>query len=110
VIAYLYDNDLTMRRMLEEILAREEEHADDLAGLREWMCSCGIDNLKSAQPIQVGGDYTRILRAGLAACHGGDGPGMDAAIEGIVDSVLVEYVNATYEAAPEQCPYRTGTV
>lgn len=33
MIAYLDNNDPTTRRMLEEILAQEEEHADDLAGL-----------------------------------------------------------------------------
>ncbi|MFW0778366.1 MAG: ferritin-like domain-containing protein [Rickettsiales bacterium] len=33
MIQYLGDNDPTTRRMLEEILAVEEEHADDLAGL-----------------------------------------------------------------------------
>ena len=32
-IAYLANNDTTTRRMLEEILASEEEHADDLASL-----------------------------------------------------------------------------
>jgi bacterioferritin len=33
MILYLGDNDPTTRRMLEEILAREEEHADDLQEL-----------------------------------------------------------------------------
>ncbi|HEX6158109.1 MAG TPA: ferritin-like domain-containing protein [Burkholderiales bacterium] len=33
MIAYLGDADPTSRRMLEEILAKEEEHADDLANL-----------------------------------------------------------------------------
>jgi bacterioferritin len=33
MIAYLGTGDSTTRRMLEEILAVEEEHADDLAGL-----------------------------------------------------------------------------
>ena len=33
MIAYIDKNDPTTRRMLEEILAKEEEHADDLAGL-----------------------------------------------------------------------------
>jgi bacterioferritin len=32
-IAYLANNDTTTRRMLEEILAAEEEHAEDMAGL-----------------------------------------------------------------------------
>src|SRR5687767_2536091 len=34
-IAYLGDNDSTARRLMEEILAKEEEHADDLANLLE---------------------------------------------------------------------------
>ena len=33
IIAYLGDNDPTSRRLMEEILAKEEEHADDLANL-----------------------------------------------------------------------------
>jgi bacterioferritin len=33
MIAYLAETDPTSRRMLEEILAKEEEHADDLANL-----------------------------------------------------------------------------
>jgi bacterioferritin len=35
MIEYLGTNDITTRRMLEEILAKEEEHADDLASLLE---------------------------------------------------------------------------
>jgi len=35
VIAYLGDADPTSRRLMEEILAKEEEHADDLANLIE---------------------------------------------------------------------------
>jgi len=35
MIAFLGNNDSTTRRMLEEILAVEEEHADDMAGLLE---------------------------------------------------------------------------
>jgi bacterioferritin len=35
IIAYLGDNDSTTRRLMEEILAKEEEHADDLANLLE---------------------------------------------------------------------------
>jgi bacterioferritin len=37
MIRYIGDNDITTRRMLEGILAMEEEHADDLAGLLEKM-------------------------------------------------------------------------
>ena len=33
IIAYLANNDPTTRRMLEGILAIEEEHADDLVSL-----------------------------------------------------------------------------
>jgi len=35
MIGYLGDADSTTRRMLEEILAKEEEHADDLANIIE---------------------------------------------------------------------------
>ena len=37
MIQYLNTNDSTTRRMLEEILAMEEEHADDLVSLLEEM-------------------------------------------------------------------------
>ena len=33
MVAYLGDEDSTTRRMLEEILASEEEHAEDLSSL-----------------------------------------------------------------------------
>lgn len=39
VISWLGNDDSTTRRMLEEILAVEEEHADDLVGLLEEMGS-----------------------------------------------------------------------
>jgi bacterioferritin len=35
IILYLGENDPTSRRLMEEILAKEEEHADDLANLLE---------------------------------------------------------------------------
>jgi bacterioferritin len=35
IIAYLGENDSTSRRLMEEILAKEEEHADDLANMIE---------------------------------------------------------------------------
>lgn len=35
IIQYLADRDPTTRRLMEEILAVEEEHADDMAGLLE---------------------------------------------------------------------------
>lgn len=37
MIGYLADQDLTTRRMLEEILASEEKHADDLSSLLEGL-------------------------------------------------------------------------
>jgi len=37
MISYLAEEDPTTRRMLEEILAKEEEHADDLASLLEGL-------------------------------------------------------------------------
>jgi bacterioferritin len=33
IVRYLGDRDITSRRMMEEILANEEEHADDLQKL-----------------------------------------------------------------------------
>ena len=39
MINYIGDNDTTSKRMLEGILAMEEEHADDLVGLLEKMGS-----------------------------------------------------------------------
>jgi len=35
IIRYLGDKDTTSRRMMEEILAKEEEHADDMVKLVE---------------------------------------------------------------------------
>jgi bacterioferritin len=37
IVAYLGDADPTSRRLMEEILAKEEEHADDLANLLQNM-------------------------------------------------------------------------
>jgi bacterioferritin len=37
MIAHLGEDDPTTRRMLEEILASEEEHAEDLASLLDGM-------------------------------------------------------------------------
>jgi bacterioferritin len=39
MILYFGDNDPTSRRMMEEILAKEEEHADDLATLLQTLDS-----------------------------------------------------------------------
>ena len=41
MIAYLADQDPTTHRMLEEILASEEEHAEDLSSLLEGMKDYG---------------------------------------------------------------------
>ena len=35
IIRYLADNDPTSRRMMESILAKEEEHAEDMSTLLE---------------------------------------------------------------------------
>jgi bacterioferritin len=35
MIAYVGERDSTTRRMLEEILAKEKEHAEDIADLRQ---------------------------------------------------------------------------
>jgi len=35
IIRYLADNDPTSKRMIEKILAKEEEHADDMKTLLE---------------------------------------------------------------------------
>ena len=37
LVAYLGNNDLTTQRMIKEILAMEEEHADDMASLLEGL-------------------------------------------------------------------------
>lgn len=37
VVKYLGDQDPTSRRIMEDILAQEEEHADDMAGLLEGL-------------------------------------------------------------------------
>ncbi len=37
IIQYLGDKDPTTRRIFEDILAQEEEHADDLASLMDGM-------------------------------------------------------------------------
>jgi len=39
IAAYLGDQDPTSRRIIEDILAQEEEHADDMAGLLEGLDS-----------------------------------------------------------------------
>ena len=39
LVAYLGNNDPTSQRMIKEILAMEEEHADDMASLLEGLKS-----------------------------------------------------------------------
>ena len=46
IVAYLGDKDTTTRRMFEEILAVEEEHADDLVSLLGGFSSNGKGNGK----------------------------------------------------------------
>jgi bacterioferritin len=41
IVRYLGTNDPTTRRMMEEILAKEEEHADDLRTLIETLTNAG---------------------------------------------------------------------
>jgi bacterioferritin len=41
MVQYVGENDSTTRRMLEEILAVEEEHADDLADLLQGSAKAG---------------------------------------------------------------------
>src|SRR4051794_15228484 len=42
IIRYLGENDPTSRRLMEEILAKEEEHADDMANLIDRVSKAGI--------------------------------------------------------------------
>jgi bacterioferritin len=42
IIRYLGDNDPTSRRMMEEILAKEEEHAEDMRSLIERVGKAGL--------------------------------------------------------------------
>ena len=42
IIRYLGDNDPTSRRMMEEILAKEEEHAEDMKSLIERVGKAGL--------------------------------------------------------------------
>ena len=54
IIRYLADNDPTSRRMMEGILANEEEHAEEMNNLLE---AIGKDETK--QDRQVGTDKKR---------------------------------------------------
>lgn len=42
IIRYLGDNDPTSRRLMEEILAKEEEHADDMLNLIDRLAEKGL--------------------------------------------------------------------
>jgi bacterioferritin len=42
IIRYLGENDPTSRRLMEEILAKEEEHAEDMASLLERVGKAGL--------------------------------------------------------------------
>jgi bacterioferritin len=42
IIRYLGDNDPTSRRLMEEILAKEEEHAEDMKSLIERVGKAGL--------------------------------------------------------------------
>jgi bacterioferritin len=42
IIRYLGDNDPTSRRLMEEILAKEEEHAEDMLTLIQWVGQAGL--------------------------------------------------------------------
>lgn len=50
-IATLGDNDPTTRRMLESILAVEEEHADELADLLQHLPTPGASNTEPKEPL-----------------------------------------------------------
>jgi len=42
IVRYLGDNDPTSRRLMEEILAKEEEHAEDMRSLIERVSKAGL--------------------------------------------------------------------
>jgi len=42
IVRFLGDNDPTSRRLMEEILAKEEEHADDMASLLDRVGKQGL--------------------------------------------------------------------
>jgi bacterioferritin len=53
IIRYLGDNDPTSRRVMEEILAKEEEHAEELKSLIETLAHFDQQNQKSgAKPLK----------------------------------------------------------
>ncbi len=49
IVRYLGDNDPTSRRVMEEILAKEEEHADDLKSLIETISQIEKQNREEGQ-------------------------------------------------------------
>ena len=42
IIRYLGDTDTTTRRLMEEILAKEEEHAEDMQNLIQRVTNAGL--------------------------------------------------------------------
>ena len=52
IIQYLGDQDSTTRRMLEDILAVEEEHADELADLLVTLPGAAIESGGARPPIE----------------------------------------------------------
>jgi bacterioferritin len=53
IVRWLGDDDMTTRRMMEEILAKEEEHADDLAMLLEPSKRHAFNAQKKPVPISA---------------------------------------------------------
>ena len=56
IIDYLGNDDITSRRVMEQILAMEEEHAEDLSSLLEVLAVSGP---KAAESVQRGSGATR---------------------------------------------------
>lgn len=53
-VAYLSDNDPTTRRLMEEILAKEEEHADELLNLVKEITPAQSQSQETQAPEPVG--------------------------------------------------------
>jgi bacterioferritin len=52
IIRYLGDNDPTSRRVMEEILAKEEEHAEDMRNLIQTVTQAEDAHQRSNQPLR----------------------------------------------------------
>ena len=52
IIRYLADNDVTSRRVMEEILANEEEHAEDLRSLIQTVSQAEQQNKPTGWPLR----------------------------------------------------------